>query len=85
MDRQQLRYRLSRLIKNLEAQREAEFLRADTVYGGGPAQSVLALVWLDEQLAKARRVHDNIPKMCVGCGWRLPEVGERCLPCVIEP
>lgn len=85
MDRQQLRYNIRKLITSLEAQREAELLRAATVYGGGAAQSVLVLVWLDEQLAKAKRIFDIIPVMCVNCGWRLPEAGERCLPCVIEP
>ncbi len=86
MNRQQIRYKLSVLVERLTAQREAEMMRATTVYGGGAAQSALALVWLDEQIEKAKRIHDNIPKMCVGCGWRLPELfQEKCLSCILEP
>lgn len=86
MDRQVMRGRIRNLIVKLEVQREAELLRATTVYGGGAAQSCLVLVWLDEQISKAKRVFDRIPQMCCGCGHNTPEMfSDRCLSCILEP
>lgn len=85
MDRQQIRYRVKKLLDNLKTQREAELLRGASVTGASVASSVLVLVFLDEKIKKAEALLDHIPVMCVSCGWRLPEAGERCLPCVIEP
>ena len=86
MDRQVMRGRIRNLIVQLEVQREAELLRATTVYGGGAAQSCLVLVWLDEQINKAKQILDRIPQMCCGCGHNVPEMfSDRCLSCILEP
>lgn len=84
MDRQQIRYRVKKLLENLKSQREAELLRSASIAGASAASSVLVLVFLDDNIKRAESVLERIPVLCTSCGHRYPERAGLCLPCMFE-